>query len=120
MFLHQNYMSEFCWLYMFDVVFAALPLLLMLYGHYDGSSTNFLHVSLFDYFFFEQIIGPNLVSVCFRAKMTGPNFVGCTCLVLFLLRCCFCLCCMDIITGSALIFYTFYCLLNFFLGNHYS
>ena len=47
-FPRQNYRSEFCRLCVFDVVFVAMLHLLILCGHHDGFSTNFLHVFAFD------------------------------------------------------------------------
>ena len=57
--------------------------------------------------------------LCFWTKIAGTNIDGWACSVLFLLCCCFCLCCVNIIATPDLIFYTFSCLNNF-CSNNYS
>ena len=70
--------------------------------------------------FFCPIITPNLLLLCYCQKLHVPSFVGWTSFLLLLYHFCFCLGCVDILTGPALISDVFCCLFNFFLPKHYS
>ena len=84
-----------------------------------GLGLFFLYFLLLNYFF-HSITTPNLLLLCYCQKWQVPIFVGWTSFLVLLYHFYFCLGCVDILTGPALICDVFCCLFNFFLSKHYS
>ena len=64
--------------------------------------------------FFGPITTPNLLLLCYCQKLQVPSFIGCVSFLLLLLHFCFCLGCVGILAGPALICGVFCCSFNFF------
>ena len=69
--------------------------------------------------FFCWITTPNFLLFCFCQKLQVPIFIGWVSILLLLLHFCFCLGCVIIVSGPALICCAFYCLIKFFLPNSF-